>query len=144
MHPKKKLNKSRNGWNEHSNEKKYPTNQEPPDIIDRAPHKKTKDEKDDLNWRRPNGKEPQTTGPKDESYRHVKKSKHDEDISGGGWRMKEDKKKDSEKQTPKPKGGYPDHPQGMSGGSSVPRKPGPKKPASPAAKKLQRTASRSK
>jgi hypothetical protein len=58
---------------------------------------------------------------------------------------RKEKKDDWMKEKPsKPKGGYPDHPQGMSGGSSVPRKPGPKKPASPAAKRLQRTASRSK
>ena len=130
------------GWGEKESEYKKKPEQ------DRDKHRKTKtrDEKEDLNWRKPNGKGPQTTWINDEEHsRHVKReSKHDKDISGGGWRMKEDKKKDSEKQTPKPKGGYPDHPQGMSGGSSVPRKPGPKKPASPAAKKLQRTASRSK
>ena len=143
MHPKKDLNTPPKGWTE----KKYRVNEEPPDIRDPDPrHKKTKDEKDDLNWRRPNDKYPKTTGPRDEEHSHVKKSKdyHDQGISGSGWRMKDKKKDPIENKPPKPKGGYPDHPQGMSGGSSVPRKPGPKKPASPAAKRLQRTASRSK
>ena len=142
MHPKKDLNTPPKGWTE----KKYRVNEEPPDIRDDPRHKKTKDEKDDLNWRRPNDKYPKTTGPRDEEHSRVKKSKdyHDQGISGSGWRMKDKKKDPIENKPPKPKGGYPDHPQGMSGGSSVPRKPGPKKPASPAAKRLQRTASRSK
>ena len=142
MHPKKDLNTPPKGWTE----KKYRVNEEPPDIRDRPRHTKTKDEKDDLNWRKPNDKSPKTTGPRDEEHSHVKKSKdyHDQGISGSGWRMKDKKKDPIENKPPKPKGGYPDHPQGMSGGSSVPRKPGPKKPASPAAKRLQRTASRSK
>jgi hypothetical protein len=72
---------------------------------------------------------------KDYKTRPIKKT---ETIKGG-------KKDDTSPHGPNKKDKYPDYkPKDDGGGTKVPKKPAPKSPMSPAAKKLKRTASRSK
>jgi hypothetical protein len=81
---------------------------------------------------------------KDDGYpnKSISSSKKDNQFSNPKVKSKGWEHENPNKPKPKPKDDG-EHPKGM-GGSKVPSKPGPKKPASPAAKKLQRTASRSK
>jgi hypothetical protein len=61
------------------------------------------------------------------------------------YTIKDKKKEDNSPHSPNKKDKYPDYkPKDDEGGTKVPKKPAPKSPMSPAAKKLKRTASRSK
>jgi hypothetical protein len=102
-------------------------------------------------FNKPDKKDPHK--PKQEPKPRVKEE-YDKSISSrkkdNQWSNPKDNKKkdwaheDPNKPKPKPKdGGYPNKDKPI-GGSKVPSKPGPKKPMTPAAKNLQRTASRSK
>ena len=110
------------------------------DKDDQYPNKSISSSKKDDKWTNPKGKEKDPHKPKQEPKPRVKEEEN-KSISKDN-RYKDWAHEDPNKPKPKPKDDG-EHPKGM-GGSKVPSKPGPKKPMTPAAKRLKRTASRSK
>ena len=127
------------------------------DKDDQYPNKNISSSKKDDKWTNPKGKEKDPHGRDEKIPKPKPKDKRtgviggDDDYTREHYKKQEMTKwhteKPKDKKTPstiKPKDdGYGDDKKGM-GGSKVPSKPGPKKPMTPAAKRLKRTASRSK
>jgi hypothetical protein len=131
------------------------------DIDEQYPNKSISSSKKDDKWTNPKGKEKDPHGPDKKTIKPKPKDKRTGGIGGDDDYTREHSKKEKmnkwhtdnptkdkkkpEPGAPKPKdgGGYGDKDK-PTGGSKVPSKPGPKKPMTPAAKRLQRTASRSK
>jgi hypothetical protein len=133
------------------------------DIDEQYPNKSISSSKKDDKWTNPKGKEKNPHGPDKKTIKPKPKDKRTGGIGGDGGdddytrehykkegirKWHDDKPKDKKTPSPYPKtkpkdDGYGDDNK-PTGGSKVPSKPGPKKPMTPAAKRLKRTASRSK
>ena len=125
------------------------------------PNKSISSSKKDDKWTNPKGKEKDPHGRDEKTPKPKPKDRKGGGIGGDDDYTREhykDRKemtkwhteKPKDKKTPSPyprtkpyDDGYGDDNKGT-GGSKVPSKPGPKKPMTPAAKRLKRTASRSK